>query len=77
MLRPTREDGLPIDPAAIRRYEELCDADAPISTNKDLKPDAWRRIEPGDAVHESVRPRGSRSGTEHNDPPPGVEIVCG
>jgi hypothetical protein len=66
MLRRAREDGLPIDDAAIRKWEAECDAGASIWPNDDFKPG-----------HESVRPRGTVGGAEHNDPPPGVVIARG
>lgn len=77
MLRRAREDGLPIAEAKIREHAALCDADAPISKNFDPKLDPARRIAQGDAVHETVRPRGKAGGREHNDPPPGLIIARG
>ena len=77
MLRRAREDGLPIDEETLRKWEAECRPDAPVSTPKDFKPDPWRTIVPGDAVHESVRARGTIDGREHNDPPQGVVVVSG
>ena len=77
MLQRAKENGLPIAETKIREYEALRDATALVSKNFDPKLDPPRRIAQGDAVHESVRPRGNVGGTEHNDPPPGTVIVRG
>lgn len=77
MLRRARENGLPIADAKLERYAARCDAEAPISKDFDPKLDPPRRVAPGDAVHETVRPRGHAGGREHNDPPAGVVVVCG
>jgi uncharacterized protein (DUF2235 family) len=77
MLRRAKAHGLPIDDAAIRKWEAECKPDAPIWINNNSKPGPWRSIEPGDAVHESVRPRGTAGQTEHNDPPADVVIARG
>ena len=77
MLRRARENGLPIAEAKIKEHEALCNANALVSKNFDPKLDPPRRIAQGDAVHESVQPRGNAGGTEHNDPPPGAVIARG
>ncbi len=77
MMRRAMEHGLPISDAKLRNYEALCDANAPISKNLDPKLGPQRLIAQGDAVHDSVRPRGNAGGKEHNDPPPNVVIARG
>ncbi len=73
----SKEVGLPVDETKLQAHEALCDAAAPISKNFDPKKDPQRTINPGDLVHESVKPRGRSGGKEHNDPPPGVRIARG
>lgn len=77
MLRRARENGLPIAETKLKEYEALRNATALVSKNFDPKLDPARRIAQGDAVHESVQPRGNTGGIEHNDPPPGSVIVRG
>ena len=77
MLQRAKENGLPIAETKIREYEALRDATALVSKNFDPQLDPPRRIAQGDAVHESVQPRGNAGGTEHNNPPPGTVIVRG
>lgn len=75
MMRRAMANGVPMDEAELRRFEALRDPDAPTSKNFDPKRDPRRRIEPTDAVHASVRPRGRAGGREHNDPPAGLRVV--
>lgn len=75
MLKCARKDGVPIDEAIIKRYEALCDPEAPVSKNFDPKLDPLRIINAGDAVHESVKARRNTGGIEHNDPLPGMAIA--
>lgn len=77
MLRRAQENDLPIAETKMKEYEALRDEKAPISKNFDPKLNSRRKIEQGDAVHESVQPRGNTGGTEHNDPPPDAVIVRG
>lgn len=75
MLRRAIDSGLPIDTAELGRFEALQDPEAPISKNFDPKKDPARTIDPSDAVHASVQPRGKTGGREHNDPPSGLKVV--
>ena len=75
MLRRAIDSGLPIDTAELGRFEALQDPEAPISKNFDPKKDPARTIDPSDAVHASVQPRGNAGGREHNDPPSGLKVV--
>jgi uncharacterized protein (DUF2235 family) len=75
MIRRALANGLAIDDAELHRFEALRNPNAPISENFDPKADPQRRIKPTDAVHESVRPRASAGGKEHNDPPAGLRVV--
>lgn len=77
MMRRAIDCGLPIDTAELGRFEAMRDPDAPISKNFDPKLDPARKIEPADAVHASVQPRGNAGGREHNDPPSGLKVVSG
>jgi len=77
MLKRAQEAGLPIPPAKVIEVEKVCQPDAPISENFDLQKDPFRKIAPGDRVHESVKPRGEQNGVTHNNPPIGVIVVRG
>ncbi len=75
MLKRARSKGLPINSDEISRFEALCDPSAAISKNFDPIKDPQRKILSDDLVHESVQPRGSLDGKEHNDPPPGLQVI--
>lgn len=77
MLRRAREAGLPISDAKLEQFAARCNAGAEISKNFDPKLDPPRRVAQGDAVHETVQPRGHAGGREHNDPPAGVVVARG
>jgi len=77
MLRRAKETGLPVDEEKLTHYESMCDPDAIVSKNFDPKKDPQRTINPGDFIHESVKPRGHVGGRIHNDPPAGVRIARG
>lgn len=77
MLRRAKEAGLPVVEEKLQEHEARRDQDAPISENLDPKKDPHRIINPGDFVHESVKPRGHAGGVAHNDPPAGVQVVSG
>lgn len=66
--------GLDIEANRLQHCEALRDAAAPISKNFDPVADRKRRILLTDRVHESVGPRGSAGGRDHNDPPAGVGV---
>ena len=75
MLQHAKAHGLPVVEERLKKYSALCDPQAPISKNFDPKVDPARTIQPGDAVHSSVQPRGRVGGKDHNNPPTGMTIV--
>lgn len=77
MLRRAKENGLDIDQEKFDKYAAKCDADATISKNFDPKLDPARKLAQSDAVHESVRVRGTVGTTVHNDPFAGMTAVRG
>jgi uncharacterized protein (DUF2235 family) len=75
MLRRAKEQGILLDEARLRQYEDLCDPEAPISRHGDSIKDLARFIHIRDSVHSSVKPRGWQGGRCHVDPPGGVMIT--
>ena len=77
MLRRAKEAGLPVVEAELKEREAMCKPDALVSKNLDPILDPQRTINPGDFVHESVKPRGRSGGMAHNDPSSGAVIAHG
>jgi uncharacterized protein (DUF2235 family) len=75
MLGNAKKVGLPIDAVKFAHYSIARDIEAQISKNFDLKADAKRVVDAGDAVHESVQTRGIVNGCDHNDPPAACVVV--